>query len=127
MFDAKRAREICENATKGTWEWVPEFNSVVSVIGSNISDTMYSQLCTPEDCEDKENDMVFITQARTLLPEAILEIEGLRTMLEQFEWSERDFDDEGKAYRTCPYCLNAKEDGHYPECRMGKALGRECL
>ena len=48
-------------------------------------------------------------------------VERYRELLRKVEWHDRDEDGLEGWYR-CPICGGHKEDGHYPDCELAKAL-----
>lgn len=79
MFDIQKAKDICEKATPGPW--------VINLRdGDAFVDTVDGQMVFGADWYDgprlmcKENDERFVTEARTLLPEAIERLEALEEL-----------------------------------------------
>lgn len=87
MFDIHKAKELCDIATPGPWEprFVTGRDPVTGEIKVQYYD-LYKTVAADDDAvPNNEENTLFISQARTLLPEAIAEIERLRRWLEEIK------------------------------------------
>jgi hypothetical protein len=83
-LDLKKAKELCEKATPGPWEC----SRYIPLVGWQEQEvTLWELDGPPMTCEyygsrfENEGDAEFVAESRTLLPQAISEIEKLRVAL----------------------------------------------
>jgi hypothetical protein len=85
-FDVKKAEELCEKATPGPWKaGRPDMATIVDGVGSKwiYSGDQYVAIASGHvDGPWKQvmNNATFIAESRSLIPEAIAEIQLLRAI-----------------------------------------------